>query len=54
MRTCYAKQVEYVRAVSGASNEQLRRYFADGLLSNVMMAIDATTLDTPWARALRA
>ncbi|MFF0690974.1 TetR/AcrR family transcriptional regulator [Streptomyces albogriseolus] len=54
VRTCYAKQVEYVRAVSGASNEQLRRYFADGLLSNVMMAIDATTLDTPWARALRA
>ncbi|MGC9538242.1 TetR/AcrR family transcriptional regulator [Streptomyces sp. UG1] len=54
VRTCYAKQVEYVRAVSGASDEQIRRYFADGLLSNVLVAIDATTLDAPWARTLRA
>ncbi|MFE3580918.1 TetR/AcrR family transcriptional regulator [Streptomyces vinaceus] len=54
VRTCYAKQVEYVRAVSGASDERIRRFFADGLLSNVMVGINATTLDTPWARTLRA
>lgn len=54
VRACYAKQVEYVRAVSGASDEQIRRYFADGLLSNVLVAIDALTIDAPWARTLRA
>jgi AcrR family transcriptional regulator len=54
VRTCYAKQVEYVRAVSGASDEQIRRYFADGLLDNVMVAIDAASVDAPWARTLRA
>ncbi|MQY10219.1 hypothetical protein SRB5_03260 [Streptomyces sp. RB5] len=54
VRTCYAKQVEYVRAVSGASDEQIRRYFADGLLGNVMMAIGAASVDAPWARTLRA
>ncbi|MEU9455902.1 TetR/AcrR family transcriptional regulator [Streptomyces sp. NPDC048277] len=54
VRTCYAKQVEYVRAASGASDEQIRRYFAEGLLSNVVMAIDATSVDAPWARTLRA
>ncbi|MGH3804050.1 MAG: TetR/AcrR family transcriptional regulator [Pseudonocardiaceae bacterium] len=51
---CYAKQVEYVRAVSGATDEQIRRFFADGVLSNVMMAIDAASTDAPWARTLRA
>jgi AcrR family transcriptional regulator len=54
VRTCYAKQVEYARATSGASDEQLRRHFADGLLSNVVVAIDATSVDAPWARTLRA
>ncbi|MEU6256956.1 TetR/AcrR family transcriptional regulator [Streptomyces sp. NPDC047043] len=54
VRACYAKQVEYVRAVSGASDEQIHRYFADGLLSNVMVAIDATSVDAPWVRTLRA
>jgi len=53
VRACYAKQVEYVRAVSGASEEQLRRYFADGLLGQVMVAIAADSLDAPWARTLR-
>ncbi|MEU1785035.1 hypothetical protein ABZ553_03880 [Streptomyces sparsogenes] len=41
VRRCCAKQVEYVRAVSGACEEQIRRYFADALLSNVLMAIGA-------------
>ncbi|MGW2571939.1 TetR/AcrR family transcriptional regulator [Streptomyces sp. NPDC001537] len=54
VRTCYAKQVEYVRALSGASDEQIRSYFAHGLLSNVLVAIDATDVDAPWTRTLRA
>ncbi|MEU1080052.1 TetR/AcrR family transcriptional regulator [Streptomyces sp. NPDC005908] len=53
VRRCYARQVEYIRAVSGASEEQIRRYFADALLSNVLVAIDAAAVDAPWARALR-
>ena len=53
VRACYAKQIEYVRAVSGASDEQIRRYFADGLLSNVLVAIDVVSVDAPWARTLR-
>ncbi|MBP2336579.1 AcrR family transcriptional regulator [Saccharothrix coeruleofusca] len=54
VRRCYARQVEYIRSVSGASDEQIRRYFADTLLSNVVVAIDAAAIDAPWARALRA
>ncbi|MGK5554281.1 TetR/AcrR family transcriptional regulator [Actinomadura kijaniata] len=53
VRACYAKQVEYIRAVSGASDERLRRYFADSLLVNVVHAVGATTVDAPWARTLR-
>jgi AcrR family transcriptional regulator len=52
IRACYAKQVEYVRAVSGASDEQVRDFVATGLLANVMLAIDAATVDAPWARTL--
>ncbi|WP_089158225.1 TetR/AcrR family transcriptional regulator [Micromonospora sp. NBS 11-29] len=54
LRRCYARQVEYIRSVSGASDAQIRRYFADALLSNVVVAIDADTIDAPWARTLRA
>jgi AcrR family transcriptional regulator len=53
VRRCYAQQVEYVRAASGASDEQLRRYFAEALLTNVVMAIGADAVDAPWARTMR-
>ncbi|MEV5571608.1 TetR/AcrR family transcriptional regulator [Spirillospora sp. NPDC052269] len=52
VRVCYAKQVEYVRAASGASDEEIRRFFGDGLLSNVLAGIDAGEVDAPWARTL--
>ncbi|MFE3560556.1 TetR/AcrR family transcriptional regulator [Streptomyces sp. NPDC059193] len=52
VRACYAKQVEYVRAVSGASDEQIRRFFADGVLNNAVMAIGIDTVSAPWARTL--
>ncbi|MEV5810012.1 TetR/AcrR family transcriptional regulator [Streptomyces parvulus] len=54
VRQCYAKQVEHLRALSGASDEQIGRFFADALLKNVMAAIDATDIDAPWTRTLRA
>lgn len=53
VRACYAKQVEYLRAVSGASDEQVRRYFADELIASVMRAVGADGVDAPWARTLR-
>jgi AcrR family transcriptional regulator len=53
LRNCYARQIEYIRAVTGASDGQIRRYFADALLSNVIVAIDADAIDAPWARTLR-
>lgn len=37
---------------SGASDEELRPWFAHGMLCNVMAAIDAEHVDEPWARAL--
>ncbi|WP_329521653.1 TetR/AcrR family transcriptional regulator [Spirillospora sp. NBC_01491] len=52
IRTCYARQVEYVRAASGASDAQIRAFFARGLLGNVMTGIDAGSVDAPWARTL--
>ncbi|MFF3314353.1 TetR/AcrR family transcriptional regulator [Streptomyces sp. NPDC003035] len=53
VRACYARQVEYIRAASGASDEQIRRYFGDALLSNVLLAAGAAEIDAPWARTLR-
>ncbi|RJL27092.1 TetR/AcrR family transcriptional regulator [Bailinhaonella thermotolerans] len=52
VRACYARQVEYVRAASGASDEQIRRFFGDGLLANVLVGIDAGAVDAPWSRTL--
>jgi AcrR family transcriptional regulator len=52
IRRCYARQVEYVRAVSAATDEQIRRYFADSLLRNVLVTIGATEVNAPWARTL--
>jgi AcrR family transcriptional regulator len=52
VRACYAKQVEYIRAVSCGSDEQIRRFFADSLLSQTLVAIGASAADGPWARTL--
>ncbi|BBH69995.1 hypothetical protein ACTI_66800 [Actinoplanes sp. OR16] len=54
VRRCYAEQIEHARSVSGASDEQLRRYFADSLLANVVAVVGADSVDAPWARVLRA
>ncbi|WNG41492.1 TetR/AcrR family transcriptional regulator [Archangium violaceum] len=54
IRACYAKQVEYVRSAAGASDDQVRSLIADGLLTNVLVAIGADEVDAPWTRTLFA
>lgn len=52
VRNCYAQQVEYIRSASGASDEQIRQFMADGLLSSVLLAIGADEVRAPWTRTL--
>ena len=54
VRAYYAKQVEYVRAVSGAADHEIQRFFATGLLCNLLIALDGMTVDAPWAATLGA
>ena len=53
-RTCFAALYELVAKESGASDEELKTWFAHGMLINVMTAMDADTVDQPWARVLTA
>ena len=52
LQSCFRELYELVAARSGASDEELRMWFAHGMLCNVMAAIDAEKVDEPWARAL--
>ncbi|GAA3035365.1 transcriptional regulator, TetR family [Actinokineospora globicatena] len=52
IRTCYAREVEYIRAVSGASDTEIQHFFARGFLCNSLTAMGVDDLDTPWARTL--
>lgn len=52
MRQCFDEIYELVARESGAGPEEIRGWFAHGMLCNVMAAIDADQLDAPWARAL--
>ena len=52
MQKCFRDLYELVARESGANPAQLKGWFAYGMLCNVMAAIDADTLDQPWARAL--
>jgi AcrR family transcriptional regulator len=51
---CFRDLYELVGRESGATPEQLRSWFAIGMLNNVMAAIDADQVDAPWARTLTA
>ncbi|PPK68543.1 TetR/AcrR family transcriptional regulator [Actinokineospora auranticolor] len=53
IRACYAREVEYVRAVTGADDEAIQRFFARGFLCNTVLALGADTIDAPWASTLR-
>ncbi|XVS66644.1 TetR/AcrR family transcriptional regulator [Actinosynnema sp. CA-299493] len=47
-----ARTVEYVRGVSGGSEEQVQQFFATGMLCHLVMATHADDVDAPWARTL--
>lgn len=51
VRRCYANQVDHVRALTRASDDQVRRYFGDALLTNVILSVGADATE-PWARTL--
>jgi AcrR family transcriptional regulator len=52
MRAGFEELVKLVRRESGASDEEIRRFFAKGMLLNVLAALDAFDVDAPWARIL--
>ncbi len=54
MRACFDRLVTLTREESGAPDEEIQRFFAKGMLLNVLRALDAQELDEPWARLLSA
>jgi AcrR family transcriptional regulator len=52
MRRCFARLVELVEQESGATPEEIRGFFATGMLLNVLAALDAPALDAHWAQVL--
>jgi AcrR family transcriptional regulator len=52
MLRCFATLFELVQRESEAGPEELREWFAHGMLCNVMAAIDADRIDADWARVL--
>ena len=54
VRRSYGRLVEFVRAQTGATEDELRSFFAMGLLITVAAALDMGEIDEPWARALTA
>jgi AcrR family transcriptional regulator len=51
-RECFASLVELVERETGAEPEAVQRFFAHGMLMNVMAATGAAGLDEHWARVL--
>ncbi len=54
MRTGFGRLVDFVSAETGAEPLEVKRFFAHGMLINVLLAMGAYDLDEPWARALTA
>jgi AcrR family transcriptional regulator len=52
-RASFERLVALVQRETGAEPEALQRFFAHGMLMNVMAAIGATDDDGPWAQTLR-
>ena len=52
VRRCFRELYDLVERESNADPEELRAWFAYGMLCDVMASIDADQLDEPWARAL--
>ena len=52
VRQGYKELVELVQHLSGAPDEEIQRFFAMGMLLNVIAAMGAHQLDESWAHAL--
>jgi len=52
VRDGFARLYDIVSQVSGASGDDVRAFFAKGMLINVLMALDAGRVDADWARTL--
>lgn len=52
MRETFRRLYELVSDRADASPEEIRTWFGQGMLMNVMAAIDALNLEEPWAQAL--
>jgi len=52
MRAGWADLYETVTRLSGAGPEEIRPYFAEGMLLNVAAAVGFDEIDEPWANAL--
>jgi AcrR family transcriptional regulator len=52
VRRCFETLYELVGRESGAGPDELRGWFAHGMLCNAMAAIDADRIDDAWATAL--
>jgi len=51
-RAGFRRLVELVQRESGATGEDIQRFFAKGMLINVLCAMDAPAVDEPWAGLL--
>jgi AcrR family transcriptional regulator len=51
VRRGFARLYELVARATQASDDELRMFFATGMLINVSLAMDASEVDEPWARA---
>lgn len=52
MRSGFARLVEIVERETGASAEEVRGFFAHGMLLNVLAAMQAQDVDAHWAQVL--
>lgn len=52
-RDCFARLVALVESSTAATPEEVQRFFAYGMLMNVMTAVDAPGSDAHWAETLR-
>ena len=52
VRRSYGKLIELVRVTTGADDDELRAFFAMGLLITVSAALDIGEIDEPWAQAV--
>lgn len=54
VREGYGRLFELVQQVSGATDDELRDFFAHGMLLTVMAGLDAASLQAHWAEVLTA